>query len=187
MISDQPPAQLQADGTTSDAVNAHAVNTHADALLRLRGLVTERRRNQSGDDALLASALAVVCDALQSPLGKVLELTGSGDLLAIRVGLGWNEGVAHSVVVTAATTSTAGYALAQREAVMFDDVQGTKRFTDAALLRSHRVTATLAVRIETASGVRGVLSVHERTSRRYTTSEATFIEAAALIIGALMN
>jgi GAF domain-containing protein len=181
VISGQSPTPLNADRTTSGAADAHA-----DALLRLRGLVTERRRNQRDDDASLDSALAVVCDALQSPLGRVLELTGSGDVLAIRVGLGWNEGIADSVVVTAATTSTAGYALTQRGAVMFDDVQGTKRFTDAALLRSHRVTATLAVRIETASGVRGVLSVHERTSRRYTTSEATFIEAAALIIGALM-
>ena len=155
------------------------MRAHVDALTKLRALVIERR---NGDDADLDRAIAIVCEALSAPLGKILELNPAGDALFVRAGYGWDEGLAESVLVSSAVTSVAGYSLAHRGAVLFNDVQGTKRFTDAGLLRSYGVTATLAVRLDLAGGRRGVLSVHERTTRRFTAAEATFVEQAAMII-----
>ena len=102
MTVEQSPGSAGADRTEDSA------RAQADALNRLRQLVTEGRQTQGSGDASLERALAIVCDALQSPLGKVLELTSSGELLAMRAGIGWSEGVVSSAVVTAGVTSTAG-------------------------------------------------------------------------------
>ena len=134
----------------------------------------------------LDSALAIIVRALGTPLAKILELDASRGLLVVRAGVGWREGVTGSVTVPVGFTSSAGYALAQDSVVIFEDIQRTRRFTDATLLRSHDVTSSLAVRIADERGVLGVLSVHERRPRRFSAGEVAFIEAAAALVAALM-
>ncbi len=136
--------------------------------------------------ARLDRALALICDALGAPLGKILELDQSGSSFVVRAGIGWRDGVAGHATVSAAVTSTAGYALAQPQAVIFDDVQRTSRFTDAALLRSHDVIGSLAVRIKGRERPRGVLSMHDHGRRKFTAQDAAFLEAAALLVLELM-
>jgi GAF domain-containing protein len=155
---------------------------YAAALGELRELVSA---TESGDTRL-DSALKIIGAALETPLAKVLELVASGNHLVVRAGVGWRDGVTGQVTVPVGPTSSAGYALTHDRAVIFDDIQGTRRLTDATLLRSHNVMSSLAVRIADGRGVLGVLSVHERRRRRFSSGEAAFIEAAAAIVAALM-
>ncbi len=155
---------------------------HAEALARLRALCA----TQDADSTRLEQALRVVAGALGTPFAKILELEKSGELLVVSAGIGWRKGVAGYATVPAATSSSAGYVLRQQRAVIFDDIQRTRRFTDATLLRSHNVTSSLAVRIAGQDRVLGVLSVHEQAPRRFTSHEASFLEEAATILADLM-
>jgi len=148
----------------------------------------EALRNAPGaDNVRLDTALAIVCRTLNAPLGKVLALRDSGDYLLVRSGIGWRDGVVGCMVVPATNASTAGYALRHPRAVIFNDVQGTARFTDATLLHSHDVRSSVAVRLVADGRPIGVLSVHELSLRRFSDRDATFIEQAASIVADLMR
>lgn len=136
--------------------------------------------------ARLESALSIICRTLNAPLAKILQLNESGNLFVVRAGIGWREGVVGHATVPASDKSTAGYALRHRRAVIFDDIQRTRRFTDTTLLRSHDVTSSLAIRLTREERAVGVLSVHEHRSRRFTAGDVLFIEEAAHIVADLM-
>jgi GAF domain-containing protein len=153
---------------------------HGAALAALRELRPAERR-------CLGEALGIICRTLDTPIAKILELSGDGKQLLLRAGIGWNEGIVLGAVVPATNKSTAGYALGFRGSVIFDDVQRTRRFADSTLLRSHKVTSSLAVRLEARMRVIGVLSVHELRPRRFTSREAGFLEEAALTVAELLR
>lgn len=145
------------------------------------------RTTDDHDGGRLEAALRIICKTLNAPLGKVLELTDSGTALLVRSGIGWNDGVVGRATVPATSASTAGYALRHLHAVIFNDVQGTARLTDATLLHAHNVRSSVAVRLVAEGRPIGVLSVHELTLRRFTDSDAAFIEEAARTIAPLMT
>jgi GAF domain-containing protein len=136
--------------------------------------------------ARLETALVIICKALNVALAKILGLNDSGNELVVRSGVGWRDGVVGYATVPATTTSAGGYALGQRRAVVFNDIQGTARFTDATLLRSHNVRSSIAVRIAVEDRSIGVLSVHELSTREFSDRDAAFIEQAAPIIAQWM-
>lgn len=145
------------------------------------------RNDDRSSASRLQVALAIICKTLNAPLAKLLELSASGNDLVVRSGVGWEDGVVGRTIVPATTASIAGYALRHPQAVIFNDVQGTARFTDSILLRSHNVRSSIAVRIVAQGRPIGVLSVHELTLRRFSDGDAAFIERAAPIIADLLR
>jgi GAF domain-containing protein len=154
-----------------------------EALDELRGLTNSPHAQRN----YLELALAIICLGLEVPLGKVLELDRKGELLLVRAGIGWGQGVTGHANVPAATTSIAGYTLGQTGVVIFVDVKDTSRFTDARLLRSHDVRGTLAIRISCKGKPWGVLTIHEQIRRRFSSQEIQFLKDAALELGALIE
>jgi len=154
-----------------------------EALDRLRGLSTLPKMHRH----CLEASLAIICEGLRVPMGKVLELDSEGTLLVVRAGIGWRQGVAGHATVPSNTTSIAGYALAQPGVVIFDDVKETSRFTDAHLLRSHNVRSSLAIRISCNGKPWGVLTVHEHRRRRFSPKEIEFFKEAAAELGVLIK
>ena len=171
----------------AEARAAGSRDNYAEAFARLRRLVSERRDHARGEGSAdcVHSALAIISEALATPLAKFLELAASGDVLVFRAGVGFSEAMNGSIVPVQAA-SPAAYVLRHRGAVIFDDIQSTSRFTAAAILREHGATAALSVRVDDASGVRGVLSVHAQSERRFTAAEATFLENAAMMFAELV-
>jgi len=154
-----------------------------EALDQLRGLTNSLQTQRN----YLELALAIICLGLEVPLGKVLELDRKGELLLVRAGIGWGQGITGHVNVPATTTSIAGYTLGQTGVVIFVDVKDTSRFTDALLLRSHDVRGTLAIRISCKGKPWGVLTIHEQIRRRFSSQEIQFLKDAALELGALIE
>ena len=154
-----------------------------EALDELRGLTNSPQTQRN----YLELALAIICLGLEVPLGKVLELDRKGELLLVRAGIGWGQGITGHVNVPATTTSIAGYTLGQTGVVIFVDVKDTSRFTDARLLRSHDVRGTLAIRISCKGKPWGVLTIHEQIRRRFSSQEIQFLQDAALELGALIE
>ena len=96
------------------------------------------------------------------------------------------EAIVGGTTVPATNRSAAGYALGCRGSVIFDDVQRTRRFTDATLLRSHDITSSLAVQLVANGRVLGVLSVHAIRPRTFTGRDASFLEEAAPIVAGFL-
>jgi len=154
-----------------------------EALAELRGLATAPDTERD----YLELGLEIICLGLEVPLGKVLELNREGKSLFIRAGVGWREGIVGHVAVPASERSIAGYTLEQTGVVIFEDVMETSRFSGAHLLSSQDVRSTLAIRILCQGKPWGVLTIHERIHRRFTSQEIEFLQAAARDVGALIE
>lgn len=161
-------------------MNAPSYRKAVDGLRRLASLPETQRH-------YLDLSLAIICQGLAVPLGKVLELDRDRTLLLVRAGIGWRQGVAGHATVPANATSIAGYTLGQTGVVILDDVKETSRFTDAHLLRSHDVRSSLATRISSRGEPWGVLTVHEQRPRRFSPKEIEFVKNAAVELGVLIE
>ena len=127
-----------------------------------------------------------LADVLEVELGKVLIPERDGTLLTIVSGVGWDPDVIGTERVRATPTSQAGYALTVEGPVIFENLTGTKRFSDAALLRRHGVVSGVTYGLKCDGRVLGVLSVHSRARRRFTEKEVDLIEHVGVALaGAL--
>ena len=149
---------------------------------QLRALDALRTLESGAGRARIDAALEIVVDTLGVSLAKVLEIEAPGGALRVLSGIGWLPGVVGSATVPATDRSSAGYALRHARAVIFNDIQGTSRFSDATLLREHDAKSGIVVRLARGESVIGVLSVHERSPRQFTADEATFMEQVAVIV-----
>lgn len=135
----------------------------------------------------LELALPIICLGLEVPLGKVLELDRDGKNLFVRAGVGWKEGTIGHVFVVADARSIAGYTLAQTGVVVFEDAKDMTWFSGAHLLFSQNIRSTMAIRILCRGKPWGVLTIHEKIRRRFTSQEIKFLQDAALVLGSLID
>lgn len=179
-----PVTAARASGRGSPSAVSRRASGRADAryTAALTGL-EQFAAAHTPEQQFLDEAVCLVCEALQAPLAKVLELDDSGKQLLVRAGAGWPAGVVGNTRIPAAPSSQAGHTVGYREAVIFDDLSGTKRFADAGLLRSQGVISSLSVTIADSDRSLGVLGVHYRCRRDFTEEELRFLEHAAAIIG----
>lgn len=133
---------------------------------------------------MLGTAIRYICKFLSTPLGKILEHDTIQDHLVVRAAHGWPEGALTDARVSSGTGSLAGYTLGSRQPVMFEDLPGTRRFTDALVLRKNNVVSTVAITLMVGDRAFGVLSVHDVQRRKFSTADRQFIGAAANAIGA---
>lgn len=154
-----------------------------EALDDLRSLATSPGTQRN----YLELGLEIICLGLEVPLAKLLELNREGESLLIRAGIGWREGIVGRVAVPANERSIAGYTLEQTGVVVFEDVMETSRFSGAHLLLSQDVRSTMAIRISCRGKPWGVLTIHERIHRRFSSQEIEFLQDAARDLGALIE
>ncbi|MDP3938557.1 MAG: GAF domain-containing protein, partial [Deltaproteobacteria bacterium] len=179
------------------------MNAHAAVL---RGEIEERKRAEA--EALLrADQQAVVAElgqhafrglpksemmdrvvaALASTLNvefvKVLELMADGQSLLLRAGVGWREGLVGRARVATARDSQAGYTLLSDGPVVVEDHASEKRFSGPLLLQEHGIRSGASVLIRGRKGPFGVLGVHSRGLRRFTSHDLNFIQTVANLLG----
>jgi sigma-B regulation protein RsbU (phosphoserine phosphatase) len=109
------------------------------------------------------------------------------DALLMRSGAGWKPGYVGHAMVGLGTESQAGYTLLSDEPVVVEDLQGETRFTGTALLHQHEVVSGASVVISTGEGPYGVLAVHTRHRRSFTTDEVNFLQAVANVLGSVIE
>jgi GAF domain-containing protein len=114
---------------------------------------------------------------------KYAELADDGQTLVVRAAAGWEPSIVGERVA-ATNASQAGFTLEANEAVIFQDLARTKRFTDAGLLRRHGVVSSLSAVVKGGVRTFGVLSVHMRAQRGFTGAEARFLTAVGKTLGA---
>ena len=159
-------------------------------LARLQSVVAdlgERALRGVPSSQMLDDAATQVAQALGVDYCKILELLPNRDALLMRSGAGWKAGVVGHATVGMGAESQAGYTLHTGEPVVVEDLQTEKRFAGTALLHEHEVVSGASVVVSTSEGPYGVLAVHTRRRRSFTTDEVNFLQAAANVLGSVID
>jgi HTH-type transcriptional regulator, bacterioopsin transcriptional activator and related proteins len=147
------------------------------------------QRALAGDELIgvMEDAVALVSRTLDAEHVSLMELNADGDTLRLRAGVGWREGVVGSSVA-AVPGGYATYTLDQPEPVVVADLSAETRFEPSALLLSHGVTSSLAVRVIAAGDhPYGVLGVHTTARRAFTQGEIAFVRGLANLLAQVIQ
>ncbi len=138
-------------------------------------------------DGVLARAVAVVSEILDTELSMVLELQPDGGSLLVRAGAGCREGVVGRETVPAGTASQAGYTLLSGGPVIADDLRTETRFTVPPLLGEHDTCSGLSVIIGGREGPYGVLETFTTRRRLFGKDDRNFLQSMANILASAVD
>ncbi|MBV6522904.1 MAG: hypothetical protein MNPFHGCM_03054 [Gemmatimonadaceae bacterium] len=132
-----------------------------------------------GKQSVLEQTVRILAGAFDVPLCKILELTEDRSALLVTAGVGWEDGVVGVARVSAKPDSQPGYTLMGRDAVIFEDLSDTHRFTAASLARSHGIISSVCVPIGDGVSARGVICIHDTKKRKFSREELRFLRDVA--------
>lgn len=138
-------------------------------------------------DAVLQRVCEVVAEVLDVEMTEVLELSDDKEVLWLRAGVGWAPGLVGRAEVPGTVDSQAGYTLAAEHPVIVADIAEEERFRPPPLLLDHGVASGISVAIPREQHTYGILSVHSRSPRAFSTDDATFLRSLANLIGAAVD
>jgi PAS domain S-box-containing protein len=141
----------------------------------------------AGLPELMDEVVALVARTLDAELCKVLELLPSGDELLLRAGIGWHSGLVGQATVGAGDDSQAGYTLTASGPVIVTDLSRETRFAGPLLLIEHGVVSGMSVVIHGRERPYGVLGVHTRTARTFSTDDSLFLQSIANVLAAAID
>ena len=138
-------------------------------------------------DSLLHRATALVSEALEVPLVKVLEhLPQRGEML-IRGGVNWQPSVVGHETFGDHERSPGGYALRCNEPIVSQDMDLEDRFDTPEVLRRHGVRSMVNVIIEGEAAPFGVLEVDAQQPREFSDEDVAFLRSYANLLAAAIE
>jgi PAS domain S-box-containing protein len=185
-ITDGAGTYLTSRSTIFDITTRKDADNAIRMLAKLQAVVADL-----GECALRARALIEVLDdaavqvrrALKTDYSRILELLPNRDSLLLRSGAGWKPGYVGYATVGLGTESQAKYTLGSNAPVVVDDLRTETRFSGTEMLGASNVVSGITVAILTSEGPYGVLGVHTRQRRTFTTDEVNFLQAVANVLG----
>ena len=161
---------------TEAAAAARALRNAAVARLGVAGLRLDV-------DALTREAMPVVAEALGVDLVSALRMQDDGSLLTVATA-GWPDGFAGHHRVDAAEGSLAHRVLVGEQPVILDDISGVQT---GEATRRQGARSAMGVPIHGSGNVHGVLIVHHRTARAFTSDDAHVLQAVANVLAAAIE
>ena len=148
---------------------------------RSRSGAAMRPQCVAGGEAAVAALqvrLAELVALLQCDMAVVLGTTPSGDF-EVTTAVASPPVPPTGLWLPGGVTSICGFAALQEGAVIFDNVIGTARFRGAQMATTFGAVSSLVVALRDRDILIGVLSVHSRAQRSFTSAEAQALERAA--------
>lgn len=186
--------ELQIDQRTAALAREIAERTRAEEEMRARvrqqaAVVELGQRALSGAElsTLMEEACALVARTLGVEFCKLLELLPDGNVLLLRAGTGWKEGLVGHVEVSAGTRSQAGYTLLSGKPVITENLSSETRFNGPPLLTDHGVVSGMSVIIKAKGRPFGVLGAHTSKQRTFSPDDIYFLEATANVLSAAIE
>lgn len=136
---------------------------------------------------LLQEAADALAETLQIEYAKVLELMPGGDVLHLRAGYGWEEGLVGTATLETGKDSQGGFTLLANEPVIVDDLRTETRFNGPTLLLSHHVVSGMSVIIAGDNHPWGVLGVHTTQKRIFKQDDVNFLQAIANLLASAIS
>ncbi len=127
---------------------------------------------------ILDRAVKLTADTLRVELCKVLEIDADNDIVLLRAGVGWHDGLVGTARVPLDSDSQAGFTLNSKEAVTVYDLWAEERFSGPQLLIDHQVRSGVSVIIDPLNPW-GVFGAHSRQRRAFTEDDINFVQAVA--------
>lgn len=140
----------------------------------------------SGDiDALFHCTVALVGETLDIEFSHVLEIRPDRTFL-MRAGTGWTD-VTGASMPQSGRASQAGFTLASGQPVMVDDARTETRFEANTDFRDHGIVTGITVIIGEPKRPFGVLGVHSRSPRAFSSHDVIFLQAIATLLAAAIG
>ncbi|MCS7033209.1 MAG: PAS domain S-box protein [Phycisphaerae bacterium] len=138
-------------------------------------------------ERLLSHAVRRLARVMGAEFAGILELDPHRKQLAFRAQFGWPPAVAGKARIPCGRQSQEGFTLLASEPVILEDLQQEKRFRGSSLTRKYGIRSGLSTTIDGEAGPFGVLAVHTRQIREFTTDDAQFLKAAAGILASAIR
>ena len=134
-------------------------------------------------DTLLSETARLAAEGLRTEFSKVLEYLPAENLLLVRAGVGWNEGIVGVAKVGADLASPAGFALQTGKPVISNHLENEERFRTPELLRRHEIRRAMNVILQGDGKPFGVLEVDSRLDDEFEEHDLAFLQGAANLLG----
>lgn len=132
---------------------------------------------------LMDEAVALIAKTLAVEYCQILELQPeAGDVLLLRAGIGWKEGLVGKLTIDAEANSQMGFTLLHNEPVIVKDTHSEERFKVSPHLLEHGVVSSISVNIDGESWPFGVLGAHTTSRRVFTKDDINFLLSVANIL-----
>lgn len=153
--------------------------------LGLKALWDTAFESEGGLDALLAEAITVVGETLQTDAGSVLECLDEPGHFCRRATYGAQADALGTVVdLGGGISSMADYILAHAPVVV-NDLRLETRFRAPDSLLERGMSSSMATVIYTEGKIPfGIMSMHSRQARQFTADDITFLQAVANVLAA---
>ncbi len=143
------------------------------------------RREDLGQ--LLGRGLALVRDALEVPMVALFEPVPGVEMLMMRTGIGWRDGVVGQLLQNSDANTQVTYALERGEAVVTVDAREAVGFHGLPLFREHGVASGISVVTAGPEGPSGVLGAYSQDVRAFSAGDVHFVQAVANILAAAIE
>ncbi len=134
----------------------------------------------------LDESVKLIANILEVEYCKILELMPDGNFL-LRAGSGWKHGLVGKAIIGGEKESQAGYTLFSGMPVVVEDFAGESRFKKPEILRMHEVNSGVSVTIDSIGKIFGVLGVHSRKKRKFTSDDTYFLSSVAFLIAQVIE
>ena len=141
--------------------------------------ISRQALHSSDIDLLIHETIELVVKALDVDYCEFLELLPGGKQLLLKMGIGWQPGYVGRATVDAGLGSQAGFTLQAGKPVIVTDLLSDQRFTAPTLLTDHKVISGMTVIIPGRERPYGILGVHSRTLRTFSTHDSNFLQNIA--------
>jgi len=131
---------------------------------------------------LMNQTVHLLSQVLKVEYSKILKYIPKEHAFLIQAGCGWKEGLAGKARVPDEVGSQAGYTLRSDGPVVVKDLNRETRFSGPQLLLDHEVISGMSVIILSGSQPFGVLGVHTKHMRVFTTDEINFLQSVANVL-----
>ena len=131
---------------------------------------------------LMGRIVDVVAKTLSVEYCKILELLPDQNVLLLRAGVGWHEGLVGKAVVPAGRDTQAGYTLQTDGPVIVENLLTEQRFSGPPLLHEHHIISGSSVIIQGSARPWGVLGIHTSQQRLFTQDDVNFLQSIANIL-----
>ncbi len=136
------------------------------------------------EQELLDFAVKVLADGLGVPLTAAMALVDDGSRLEIKAGTGWDAVLLGTTLVSADSSTMAGYTLQTDGWAVTEDLAFETRFAGGPGLQAHHVVSAMSTLIRLPGRSFGVLGAYATEWRRFDEDDISFARSVANLLGA---
>ena len=136
---------------------------------------------------LMTHCVGETATGLDAEYCKILEHQPDQQVLLLKAGTGWREGLVGQATVEDNVRSQAGYTLVSAKPVVVSDLSLETRFTGPSLLLEHQVVSGISTIIPGQPQAYGVLGVHTQSQRNFSEDDVNFVQSMANILASAIE